>query len=278
MTAAPADAVKPRRPRFRLEPYVQFAQKAAAREATYRFDVFTTVASVLVRVYLLRMVWVALYARNVTSEDLPLHAIITYSTVALLMGLVMDIDQTRMLHDKLHNGSIATDFMKPINVPLYFFSDGSGEVLFHAVLIVPSLLFSLLIVHIDVPGPLVLATFALSFFLGYMVGFCVNFIMNCIAFWTLEIHAARLIVTWVSDLFGGEIIPLVIFPAFLQKIAFVLPFAAMFSTPLLIYVGVIPPARYAQALGSQLVWVVVLGIVATLMWRAGAKRVVVQGG
>ena len=45
-----------------------------------------------------------------------------------------------MLHDKLHSGSIATDFMKPINVPLYFFSDGTGEVLFHAVLIVPSLL------------------------------------------------------------------------------------------------------------------------------------------
>ena len=49
----------------------------------------------------------------------------------------------------------------------------------------------------------------------------------------------QLIVTWVTDLFGGEIIPLVIFPAFLQKIAFALPFAAMFSTPLLIYVGVI---------------------------------------
>lgn len=278
MTVYPEPVEGPRRPRFRLEPYVQFAQKAAAREATYRFDVFTTIASVLVRVYLLRMVWIALYARNVTSEDLPLHAIITYSTVALLMGLVMDIDQTRTLHDKLHSGGIATDFMKPINVPLYFFSDGSGEVLFHAVLIVPSLLFSLLIVHIDVPGPLVLATFFVSFFLGYLVGFCVNFIMNCIAFWTLEIHAARLIVTWVSDLFGGEVIPLVIFPLFLQKIAFVLPFAAMFSTPLLIYVGVIKPERYAQALGSQVFWVIVLGLVATLMWRAGAKRVVVQGG
>ena len=59
----------PRRPRFRLEPYVQFAQKAMAREATYRFDVFTTIASVLVRVYLLRMVWVALYARNARQSD-----------------------------------------------------------------------------------------------------------------------------------------------------------------------------------------------------------------
>ena len=50
---------------FRIEPYVEFAKRAMAREATYRFDVFTSIASVVVRVYLLRMVWTALYARNV---------------------------------------------------------------------------------------------------------------------------------------------------------------------------------------------------------------------
>lgn len=276
MTAAgPAGA---RRPAFRIEPYVQFAQKAMAREATYRFDVFTNVASVLVRVYLLRMVWVALYARNAAPSELPLHAIITYSAVALLMGLVMDIDQTRLLHDKLHDGSIATDFMKPIIVPLYLFADGGGEVLFHAALIVPSLLLALFIVHIDVPGPFVLAVFFLSCVLGYFVGFFVNFIVNMIAFWTLEIHAARLIVTWITDLFGGEIIPLVIFPPLLQTIAFALPFAAMFSTPLLIYVGVVKPDRYLEVIGLQVLWLAVLAAVAAVMWRAGARRVVVQGG
>ncbi len=249
-----------------------------AREATYRFDVFTSIASVLVRVYLLRMVWLALYAHNTAPSELPLHAIITYTTVAMLMGLVMDIDQTRLLHDSLHDGSIATDFMKPIIVPLYFFSDGTGEVLFHAVLIVPSLLLALLIVHIDVPSLPVLGVFFVSFLLGYLVGFCLNFILNCIAFWTLEIQALQLIVTWLTDLFGGEIIPLVIFPVFLQKFAFVLPFAAMFSTPLLIYVGVIRPERYLQALGVQLFWVIVLAGIATIVWRAGAKRIVVQGG
>ena len=31
-------------------------------------------------------------------------------------------------------------------------------------------------------------------------------------------------------------------------------------------------------MGLQVFWLVVLGGVATLMWRAGARRVVVQGG
>jgi ABC-2 type transport system permease protein len=266
------------RRRFRLEPYVEFAKRAIAREATYRFDVFTGLASFVIRVYLLRAVWVALYAHNAAPPGLPLHAIVTYSTIALLMGLLLDIDQTRALYERLNDGSIATDFMKPISVPLYFFADGTGEVLFHAALIVPGLLLALIFVHIDVPSAGVLAAFGASFVLGYFVGFFLNFILNCTAFWTLEISAVQLIVTWLTDLLGGQLVPLVLFPAFLAPIMYALPFAAMFSTPLLIYVGAIGPDRYLEVMGVQAFWIVVLGGVATVLWRAGARRVVVQGG
>jgi ABC-type uncharacterized transport system permease subunit len=261
-----------------LEPYVQFALKAMAREATYRFEVFTSIGSLAVRVYLLRVVWVALYAHNAAPDGVLLHQIITYSAVALLMGLILDIDQTSLLHDKLHDGSIVVDFMKPISVPLYLFADGTGEVLFHAALIVPSLAIALLLVHIDVPSAATFGAFALSFLLGYLVGFCLNFTLNCIAFWTLEISAVQLMLTWVTDLLGGGIVPLLFFPAGIQQAIVALPFASMYSTPLLIYIGKITPDHYLQAMGLQVVWIVVLAIVATIIWRAGARRVVVQGG
>jgi hypothetical protein len=67
-----------RRRRFRFAPYLEFVKKAFAREATYRFEVFTSIGSLLVRVFLLRMVWTALYAHNVGPRDLPLHAVITW--------------------------------------------------------------------------------------------------------------------------------------------------------------------------------------------------------
>ena len=261
-----------------LDPYFQFALKAMAREATYRFEVFTSIGSLAVRVYLFRVLWIALYAHNAAPDGIPLHSIITYSVVALLMGLILDIDQTSLLHDKLHDGSIVVDFMKPISVPLYLFADGTGEVLFHAALIVPSLALALLIVHVDVPSAAVFGAFAVSFVLGYFVGFFLNFILNCVAFWTLEISAVQLIMTWVTDLLGGQIVPLVFFPAGMQQAISALPFAAMFSTPLLIYIGKITPQHYAQVMGIQVLWIAVLAIIATVIWRAGARRVVVQGG
>ncbi|HEX8805387.1 MAG TPA: ABC-2 family transporter protein, partial [Candidatus Aquilonibacter sp.] len=165
-----------------FKPYIEFAKKAFAREATYRMEVLAEVGSVALRVYLLRALWTALYAQNEKPLNLPLHAMITYATVSLLMSLILEVDGTRLIREKLREGTIATDLMKPISVPLYFFSDGVGQTLLHALLVIPSLFLALLMVHIDVPPPATLAAFTLAFALGYCVNFFINFLMNSVAF------------------------------------------------------------------------------------------------
>ena len=258
--------------------YVEFAKKAFAREATYRMEVFTNVAGLLVRLYLMKAVWTSLYSQNAAPAGVPLHAILTYTVIALLMSLILELDPTRLIRDRVREGSIATDLMKPINLPLYFFSDGFGQMLLHAILIVPALVLALFIVHIDVPPPVTLLAFAFSFTLGYIVNFLLNFLMNAVAFWTLETFALQLIVRWISDLLGGQIVPLIFFPGALQTIVLALPFAAIYSTPLLIYVGTIPPSGYLAAFATQLAWGGGFAVLATLVWRGALKRVVVQGG
>lgn len=263
---------------LRAEPYFEFAKKAFAREATYRMEVLTEVGSLIVRVYLLRSLWTALYAQNIAPMNLPLHSMITYATVALLMSLILEVDGTRLIREKIREGTIATDLMKPISVPFYFFSDGFGQTLLHALLVIPSILFALLLVHIDVPSAPVFGMFLLSFFIGYLVNFFLNFLMNAVAFWTLETFAIQLIVRWVSDLLSGQIIPLTFFPGVFGRIVFALPFAAIYSTPLLIYVGVIHPQDYARYLLIQVMWLALFSVLSTLVWRAASNRVVIQGG
>ena len=259
-------------------PYIEFARKAFAREATYRMEVFTEIGSLIVRVYLLRSIWTALYAQNVAPFNLPLHSMITYATVALLMSLILEVDGTRLIREKIREGTIATDLMKPISMPFYFFSDGFGQTVLHALLVIPSVIFALLLVHIDVPPLPVFGMFLLTFALGYCVNFFVNFLMNAIAFWTLETFAVQLIVRWVSDLLSGQIIPLTFFPGVLGRIVFALPFAAIYSTPLLIYVGIIRPGDYARYVVIQVLWLALFAALSWLVWQAASRRVVIQGG
>ncbi len=261
-----------------IEPYVEFARKALDREATYRFEVVTSIGSLLVRVYLLRSVWTALYKQNAAPAGMSLHAIITYSTVALLMSLILEVDGTRLIRDKVREGTIATDLMKPIDLPLYFFSEGVGQTAFHAITILPSLLLALLLVHVDVPSAGTFFVFVVSFVLGYFVNFALNFLMNAVAFWTLETFAIQLMVRWASDLLSGQILPLAFFPGVLGWIVERLPFAAIYSTPLRIYIGDLPPAEWLPALGVQALWLALFGALSYVVWRAASRRVVVQGG
>ncbi|GAC1571225.1 MAG: ABC-2 family transporter protein [Candidatus Elarobacter sp.] len=259
-------------------PYLAFAAKAFSREATYRTEVFTNIGSLLIRLYLMKTVWTALYAQNAAPAGVPLHAVLTYTSVALLMSLVLEIDGTRQIRDKVREGTIATDLMKPISLPFFFFADGIGMTLLHALLILPALLLTLFIVRVDVPPAHVLAAFAASFVLGYFVNFLMNFLMNCVAFWTLETFAVQLMVRWISDLLGGQVVPLIFFPGLLQKIILALPFAAIYSTPLLIYVRTIPPSGYLVAFATQLGWCAAFAGLSWIVWRAAQNRVVVQGG
>lgn len=241
-------------------------------------EVLTEVGSLVLRVYILRSLWTALYAQNAAPSNLPLHAMITYATVAMLMSLVLEVDGTRLIREKIREGTIATDLMKPISLPLYFFSDGLGQTALHALLVVPSLLCALLLVHVDVPAPATFAAFCVAFAIGYCVNFFVNFLMNSIAFWTLETFAVQLIVRWASDLLSGQIVPLTFFPGIFGRLLFALPFAAIYSTPLLIYVGVIPPDRWAASIATQLIWLAAFAALSATVWRAASRKVVIQGG
>jgi ABC-2 type transport system permease protein len=261
-----------------MNAYFVFATKAFAREATYRFSVFTEIASLVVRVYLLRSLWTALYARNAAPPDMPLHVMITYASVALLMSLILEVDGTRLIRERVREGSIATDLMKPISLPLFFFSDGFGQTLLHATLVVPALLSALLLVRIDVPSIPVLGAFMLTFVLGYLLNFFMNFLMNVVAFWTMETFALQLMVRWCSDLLSGQILPLTFFPGLLGSVVRALPFAAIYWTPLRIYIGELPQSQWGTAVVTQLVWIFVFMGISYVVWCAAQRRIVVQGG
>ena len=56
-------------------------------------EVLTQIGSLVLRVYILRSLWTALYAQNAAPSNLPLHSMITYATVAMLMSLVLEVER-----------------------------------------------------------------------------------------------------------------------------------------------------------------------------------------
>jgi len=68
------------------------------------------------------------------------------------------------------------------------------------------------------------------------------------------------------------------FPGALGRFVFALPFAAVYSTPLLIYVGIIPAPEWPRYFLIQAAWLAAFGLLSLWVWTAASRRIVVQGG
>ena len=260
--------------------YVEFARRAFNRESVYRVQVFTRIGSILLRVFLMATLWTALYRTNGQQAGITLPGMITYVTLALVIGLIYNVDGAYVIREKIREGSIAIDLMRPISVPLYVFADTIGQTLFSVVQIVPALLLSLLIVRIQPPANLVAAgAFLVSICLGFLLNYFIDLIMATITFWTMEIFGVQIMVQFIVSLLSGALVPLTLFPQGpLQRIVLALPFAGLYNDPISMYIGLISGPSIVQHLAMQVVWVAVFGAFATLLWRIGERRVVVQGG
>jgi ABC-2 type transport system permease protein len=260
--------------------YLEFAKRAFAREGTYRFQVFSQVGSVVLRVFLLSTLWTNLYRANGAQAGITLPGMITYMTIALLLDIVYGVNGAYVVREKIREGSIAIDFMRPISVPFYVFADTLGQTGFALLQCIPALLLASLLVHIQPPAsPVAAAGFVVALAIGFVVNYFIDLIMATITFWTMEIFGVQLMVQFISSLLSGSLVPLYFFPAgWIQNALLASPFAALYNAPLSIWIGKYQGAQIWESIALQAVWAALFGAFALWLWRIGERKVVIQGG
>ena len=262
------------------EAYAEFAKRAFSREGTYRFQVFSRIGSVLLRVFLLSTLWTNLYRANGEQAGIALPAMITYVVIALLLDIVYGVNGAYVVREKIREGDIAIDFMRPISIPLYVFADTVGQTGFALLQCLPALLLSSLMVHVQAPVSVAaLGGFVGAVSIGFVVNYFIDMIMATMTFWTMEIFGVQIMVQFIASLLSGSLVPLYFFPqGWIQQLLLSSPFAALYNAPLSIWIGKYQGAQIGQALLVQCAWAVVLGAFAMWLWRIGERKVVIQGG
>lgn len=265
----------------RLARYQAFVRTAMARETAYRLNVLITVIGFMTRVYILSFVWTHLYgaSRDPAPGGIDLPAMLTYMAVAQLSALVIRADSTEQIRERLREGTIAVELMRPVFFPGRLLADALGVALFRGLLLVPASVFALWLIDIaPPPSPKHVVLFLVSIGLGFLVAFLINFLANLTAFWTLETFGLQFAIQFAALVLSGVLVPIWFLPRELAQVAHLSPFAAMFSTPLSIYIGRLEDAALGQALLFQVGWAAALLGLAAGAWRLAERHVVVQGG
>ena len=214
-----------------------------------------------------------------TFSQLSTYIWLQQALLAMFMAWYFDDE----IFSSVTTGGIAYELCRPCDLYAMWFTKNMATRLSKALLrCVPILLIAVFLpspYRVTLPAGVAAGLlFPVSLLLGYLVLIAFSMLIYISAFYTLSPMGIRILATSVTEFFSGSLIPVPFFPAGLQTVMNVLPFASMQNTPFLIYIGYITPAQAPGYILVQLAWLAVLLLTGLLLMRHALRRVTVQGG
>ena len=264
-----------------MKKYIQFIKISFNNGLAYRVEYFVGTFRNLVILLVQLCVWRALLAAGAVTTDagvITLREMTTYVVLSSMIGTLLTVDVIWSMNDRIRNGQIAMDLVKPVNYQTYTFCNMLGQNMFSFLFqLLPILVIGVIFVGIDFPSILNFLLFLVTLINAIVIMFQMNYALGLVAFWYMRGWQSTIV--WILNrLFSGRYIPLWFFPPILVTISYFLPLRLMYFVPISIYLGTMAPLDCLYAILQQFAWMVVLYGLTRLMWRAAIKKLVIQGG
>ena len=179
---------------------------------------------------------------------------------------------------RIREGELSGQLLRPlhpIHYDLAWFAGGKVPwVLFYLpIAVVLTLVFN---PTFDV-RPLEVAVFAVAVWGAYLIRTFNQTALGLICFWTTRVGALFQLYIALELLLSGRLVPLTLFPEWVQSVAWFLPFRWTFYFPIQTLVGDLTNAELLGGLAMQLFWTVVGIGVFSLVWRYAIRRYTAVG-
>lgn len=261
--------------------YIYIIRMNLLTSLAYRFEVFSSVISHFVVMFAGVFVWKAAYSGMPSSvEGVTERQMVTYIIVSFLISGLFDISVEWSIGEKMRDGSIVSDFIRPLNPFFCWLMEDIGQSLNALFLrFLPLLLISSLVFGFSLPCSLGAAiVFIPSCLLSYFILWFINAITGMLAFWIIDLRYMGIVTGIIIEILSGSMIPLWFFPEKIQSVSRFLPFQYTYQTPLGIYIGKTALNEAIPSMLLQALWVLILAGLACIMWKRAKKRLFVQGG
>lgn len=268
-----------------MRSFVAFLNKEKRAISLYRVDYLLKLCYGFIAMYGIKSLWVALYSQDPAIVGRALPSMITYAMLAVALDMIfypsaMDSAPNIYIAQRIRTGLIDADLLKPMDFQLQILMQNSGATLFAALgVVLPTWILAAIFLGMQLPPTIIGgATFLLSCVCSYLLLFSLNFLLGMVSFVTTDIRNITLTYSGLVGVLSGKLIPIWIFPAWLQNICAALPFKHIFETPLNIYTGEYVGSAIIQGIMMQLAWASALMVIGHFVWRKVYRYLSVQGG
>jgi ABC-2 type transport system permease protein len=260
--------------------YLAYLRAAIQVGVVYRAGFLFTVIGNVLYMIIAYFLWRSIYGSQETVSGLTFDQALLYVALGSTMFILLKTYTDWGMAGEIRDGTISVYLTKPIDYQLYnlFATVGFSSTTLLTVtlptvfmlLFVFRIHFALGVGYLFFPVSLVLA-FVISFNFDYAVGLC--------AFYTESIWGISTTKDILITVLSGALLPLQFFPAAVQQVLMVLPFQAMYFTPLMMVTRPDQDAAvFLQMLAVQAAWAAATYVVSRMLYNQAVKVLRVAGG
>jgi ABC-2 type transport system permease protein len=224
------------------------------------------------------MVFLAFY-ENATGIPMSREQTITYIWLGQAFLMLIPIRLDGELARMVRTGNVAYEMLRPVDLYNYWFSRAvAARVAPTSLRAGPILIAAGLAGWIGRPAWTSVAAFAMALAGAVAVGSAITVLMNIVMLWTVSGRGLSLMLMAVTYALCGIVIPLPLYPDYLQGLLSFLPFRQIMDVPFRLFAGHIPASDLPSVLAQQAAWTIALVLCGRLLLGRATRRLVVQGG
>ncbi|HZU56824.1 MAG TPA: ABC-2 family transporter protein [Actinocrinis sp.] len=244
--------------------------------------VASTLGMLVIRAALTYWLWQALYATTKSSAGLDSRQATTYALLGVFYVAFRAVNRWAARDNMVQHmleGTIAYWFLRPVSPRRFYCIKACGDLGYGACWGAIAYIVCLTTGVIAPPvsaraGLAALACMAL----GLVTLYYLRLLIDLACFWTVVNNQLVIMYEIVQNVLAGALVPLWFFPAWFAAFDRLLPFQGTLNVPLSLYIGRTPVNQFAGALEVQALWIAILAVLSTLVWRRASARVTVLGG
>lgn len=255
--------------------------RTAVRSTTgYRAGAFTSIASSLLVIGVLRAVWSVAYRDTETLRGLTDAEAFGYTAVAVALAATMTSNVDWMLYRGINQGSLTTQLTWPISIRRYLLGTCVGDgVRALVITFVPTIAASIWLFDMRMPSTKQWAWFTISFCVAYLLLFHIDFLIGLITIRTHSIVGFIQLRTAFIAIAAGSVLPYEFYP---EPVAAVLrwsPFAGVSYVPArLLTVESVDTGETTTFMIRQAAWLLVVSLAAGYAWNKSRQHLELVGG
>ena len=240
----------------------------------YRFNFFMGRVRDLLFLLTVYFLWTSVFKDKETLFGFGRDQIVTYVLGASFISTIIFDYAMDNIANGISRGELSIFLIKPVNFLVYHqvrriastmmrFIIACGEITVFLIILRPRFFLqsnlSLIILSIC------------SLILALLLFVAVDSLAGISSFWTLHAYGPRFALKMLLDLTSGRTFPLSILPVFIFRLVSVLPFSYLVFFPINTYLGGFSVQKSFLAISAQIIWVLVLFLILSSMWKRGLK-------